>query len=107
MSPNNPAKISPSKVRWFDGLFGPPDKVLRRWDERRGYDISNSVSNEMEDFDLTEAGTMKLKPGRTQAISGDEFEDSIDTVFPINFTGIRHVGLVAGGSLRVMELAEL
>lgn len=107
MPPKNPARISPSKVRWFDGLFGPADKVLRRWDEQRGYDISNSVANELADLDLTEAGTMRNKPGRAQAISGQQYSDSVEGIFAMNFSGMRHVGVISGGSLTVMELADL
>lgn len=107
MPNRNPARVRPRKVRWFDGLFGATRQVLRRWDPNRGYDISSSVANEVDDVDLSIAGTLTQKPGRAQAAAGEAFSSDIDSIFAMNFTGERRAGLIVGNDLRIMELAEL
>lgn len=104
--PKSRARVASSKIRIFDGVGGPENQVLRRWNEK-GWDISNTIANVAEDVDLTEGGTLRQRPGRGRALSGSVSEDSIESIFGINFTGIRHAGIVAGGSLSIAELSDL
>ena len=68
MSYKMPVKTNtePAKVRWFDGIYGPKTQVFKRYNNL-GWDISNSVANDVVDCDLNvEAGSARLRPGMTK-----------------------------------------
>lgn len=103
-SPGNPNKHRQSKVRVFEGIGGMLLRVLKRFNAR-GWDISNTVSNEIIDFDLGEQGSMDVRNG-ARKINDTGRTASIDTLFMMNLGGIKRYGLVSNGVLDVIDIPE-
>lgn len=103
--PGSPAKRKPAKVRVFDGIGGPPLQVLKRTNYR-GWDISNSICNDVRDLDLSERGTAKLRPGMQKMATTGQTA-SIVNVFQSAVGGRRSYGVISGGTLTMTEFTTL
>ena len=95
--PGNASRMRVSKLRWFDGLGGPVTQVLHRLNQR-GWDISNTVVNEVFDLDLGKRGEMKLRAGRIK-INSTGKSNSIDGLIFITAAGELAYGVISGGTL--------
>jgi len=102
--PELPQKVSHSKVRQFDGISAGVDQVIRRTNER-GWDISNSVANEVWDFRLGELGTMRLRPG-SRKVNDTGRSASIDGIFFITMNALLAYGVIYNGSLDVITIPK-
>lgn len=99
--PGNAQVLTPSKFRRFDGIGGPLAQLLERTDDR-GRSISNSLANNIEDFDLTERGTLRLRAG-FRKITETGFTDSIHAMFAIQIGYIPRYGIHHGTQLDVVD----
>lgn len=97
-SPVNPTLVKHAKVRWFDGIGGPSDQVLSRRNEK-GWDISDTICNDVQDLNLSEKGTMILRAGMVRLSSA--MTSSVAAIFPMRMGGTIRYGVVAGGSLDI------
>jgi len=100
--PLNPNKARVSKIRTFDGIGGAVTQVLKRTNER-GNDISNSIANEVQDFDLGEKGSLILRDGKRKIDeTGKDYD--ITSIFDLNIGGLLQYGLVFNGNLDLIEI---
>jgi len=104
-APGNPVKRGPAKFRRFDGIGGPRVQILERQNQR-GADISNTISNEVVDFTLTEAGTLKLRDG-ARKVSNSGFSGSVRAIFGINLGGVRRYGVIESGALQIATIPTM
>jgi len=103
-SPTNPNKARVSRVRIFDGIGGPEVQVLKRTNER-GNDISSTIANEVQDFDLGEKGSLILRPGMRKIDETGKAYD-ITSIFELNIGGLLQYGLVYDGAVELIEIPE-
>ena len=99
--PGNAQVLSRSKFRRFDGIGGPVTQILKRTNER-GNDISNTLSNNIEDMQLTERGSMKLRPGYRK-ITTTGYTDSIHTLLDIKIGYVPRFGVHHGTQLDIID----
>jgi len=101
-SPSNPNKITPSRLRVCDGIGGKQLRVLKRIDAR-GHNISNTVVNDLIDFDLTERGSLIKRDGsRKMNDTGKSY--SMDSLFPVNLGREMRYGIILNGALNVIDI---
>ena len=96
----NPQKVPNAKVRQFDGIGGPRTQVLRRFNQQ-GWDISNTVCNDIADLHLGERGSALLRPGQRRLGSEDY---TIGWVGQINIGGILRYGLIYNNNLTMVDM---
>ena len=104
MAPSNPNKITPSKVRVCDGIGGPLVRVLKRVDNR-GRDVSNTVVNDLQDFDLTVPGSLLARSGCRKMNNTGE-SATIESIFPINLGRETRYGIMFNGTLSIIDIPQ-
>ena len=102
--PLNPNKGRVSRVRSFDGIGGAVTKVLKRTNAR-GNDISNTIANEVQDFDLGERGSLRLRNGKRK-IDETGVAYDINSIIDLNIGGLLQYGLVYNGALELIDIPE-
>jgi len=102
--PGSPVKRSPYRLRNFDGIGGPRVQILKRTNQR-GWDISASFCNDVEDFNITERGTLRIHDGMTK-ISTTGFNSSVTGIFQITIGGLFGYGVVYDGTVAFLPLGE-
>lgn len=103
--PGNINKRRPSKVQFFDGMWGDRNEVLFR-SNARGWDISNTVANEVYDFDLSKSGVAALREGKRKIVNTGK-SGSIDGLFFVNIAGALLYGRISGGILDLITIPQL
>jgi len=103
-APSNPNKITPSKLRVSEGIGGPLLRVLKRTDDR-GRDISNTVVNDLVDFNLHEVGSLIVRNGARKMKDTGE-TSSIETMFQLNLGRQSQYGYIFNGSLTLVDIPE-
>lgn len=96
-------KVKRSKFRAFDGIGGPLTQVLKRFDPRRGYDISNTVFNNLEDFNLGKYGEMSLRNGKRK-ISDTGESAGVDSIIMVNLGSRKRYAVKVGDSLVIHDI---
>jgi len=86
----NPQTVPNAKVRQFDGIGGPQTQVLRRSNDK-GWDISNTVANDVKDLHLSERGSAFLRPGMRRLGSEDY---TIGWIGQMNIGGLLRYGII-------------
>lgn len=95
--------MEPAKVRWFDGLYGPKTQVFKRYNNL-GWDVSNTVANDVVDLDLNEErGTAILRPGCTK-LDYNGSTSSVNSIFQCTLGGNNVYGSVDGGTLNLVDI---
>lgn len=94
--------VKSSPVRVFDGIGGDRVEVLRRANNQ-GYDISYTVSNEMEDFDLTRRGVARLRDG-SRKINSDGESTPIDAISFLRIGGRLAYFTIFDGTMTVADI---
>jgi len=100
--PSNPALMSIAKFRYFDGIGGPLKQLLRRFNER-GQDISNSIANEVTDFDLLQVGSMIKRNGSRKTNTTGEAA-TVTNVIPVSVGSVLAYGVVVAGALKIITM---
>lgn len=101
-APGNPVKKSISKVHFFEGIGGPEGDVLRRTNSR-GWDISNTVANIVQDLNLVQQGAMRLRDG-TRKIDSTGLTAHVTALFPFRLGQRRAFAFVTNGALSVVDM---
>ena len=96
----NPYAIPRSSVRQFEGIGGPQTQVLRRKNDR-GWDISNTVANDVRDVHLGERGSMLLRAGMRRL---DSANYSIGWLGQIRIGGLLRYGMIYNNSLEIVDI---
>ena len=99
--PGNAQVLKRSKFRRFDGIGGPETQMLKRRNER-GNDISNTLANNIQDFELTERGSMRLRAG-CRKITTSGYSDSIHKLIDIQIGYVPRFGVHHGTQLDVID----
>jgi len=99
--PKNPQSIPSTKIRVFDGIGGPRTQILKRFDKFRGWDISNTVANNVSDLHLGEKGSLFLRPGMRRLGSEDY---TIGWIGQMTIGGLLRYGVIYGGGLTMIDL---
>lgn len=73
-APESPQKVRTSKIRFFDGISRDTDEVIRRFNDR-GWDISNTIANLLQDFDINEYGSIKIRSGSRKIFNTGQSAD--------------------------------
>lgn len=89
-------------VRMFDGIGGDSIEVLRRF-TGQGYDISYTVSNEMQDFDLSKNGVAQMRDG-CRKISHTGKAQAIDGLNFVKIGGILAYCIIFNGTLTLVDI---
>lgn len=100
--PGNPVKRQPARIRQFDGVSGPDDKVLRRKNEK-GWDLSGNVANEVYDFSLGRRGVMRLRLG-SRKINDTGKNKTIEGILPIRIAGNLSYGIIYNEILEIISM---
>lgn len=100
--PLNPAKMSQSKFRQFDGIGGPEKQLLKRFNQS-GHNISNTVANDTSDLNLLENGSMILRDG-SRKINGTGESDTVTNLMEVTVGNVLAYGVVVAGALKVITL---
>lgn len=103
--PGNPVKRQPARIRIFDGVSGPEDKVLRRTNDK-GWELSATVANVVEDFHLGRKGTMRLRSG-CRKINDTGKSTSIEAIFGISIVGVIAYAIIYNGTLEIIEMPQV
>jgi len=98
--PEGPQKVSVAKIRLFDGVWEQDEKVLRRTNYK-GWDVSNTIANEVEDVTCGERGSLILRPGMRK-IDDTGKTETIEAIFYAGMT--EHYGIIYGGILDMIEV---
>jgi len=101
-SPQNPAVVGSYKVRGFDGVAGPDNKVLRRTGQK-DEDYSTSIANEVQDLSLGIRGMANLRDGNRKINSTGNHGD-VDSIFNISANGNMAYGEVLNGTLTIVSV---
>ena len=96
----NPQTVPNAKVRQFDGIGGPQTQVLRRSNDK-GWDISNTVANDVKDLHLSERGSAFLRPGMRRLGSEDY---TIGWIGQMNIGGLLRYGIIYNNSLEMIDM---
>lgn len=102
--PKNSAKVTPKKIRVFDGIGGPKTQILERVNNR-SQDISDTIANEIFDLELTQRGSMRLRYGSRKTVDAGNSDDVV-SLFSADLGGRRHVGEIINGNLNVVTLED-
>ena len=102
--PGNTVRLRVARFREFGGIGGPALQILQRRNDR-GWDISNSVANEVYDLILSQPGTMQLREGCRKITNVGTAED-MNSLFFINIGRMKRYGVHHGGSVDVSEIPE-
>jgi hypothetical protein len=89
-------------MRVFDGVAGPDDKVLRRTNDK-GWDLSNTIANQVEDFMLGRKGVMRRRIGSRKILDTGR-TNTITAILPIRCGGALAYGVISGGALDVITM---
>jgi len=101
-SSQNPAVVGTYKVRGFDGVSGPDDKVLRKTGQK-GEDYSTSIANEVYDLDLGIRGMAKLREGNRK-ISNTGYDGDIQGIFGVSINGTLAYAEIIDGALQLTDI---
>jgi hypothetical protein len=101
-SSQNAGVVRTYKVRGFDGVSGPDDKVLRKTGQK-GEDYSTSIANEVYDLDLGVRGVAKLREGNRK-ISNTGYHADIQAIFGVSINGTLAYAEIFGGALQLTDL---
>ena len=102
-SPMSPNQTKSYKFRVFDGIGGPQTQILKRFDPRRGYDISNTVFNDLIDLNLGKYGEMALRDGKRKILDEGQ-SDTVESLFMVNIAGRKRYAIKHGESLDVIDI---
>jgi len=98
--PIKPAKSKRTKVMQFDGIGGPRNQVLRRFNDR-GWDISSTIANDVFDLDMVEIGSMLRRPGMRRL---NQYNADVDFIFQIGIGGRNGYLLGYDGTVDVLDV---
>lgn len=101
---SNPSVIPNARVRDFRGIGGQDLRVFKYYDAK-GNDISNSFFNDMQDFNLGEAGTLQLRDG-CRKIEASGYSDHIEDIFFMTLGGRKFYGVQVGQALMVIDIPD-
>lgn len=99
--PGNSQVLTPAKFRRFDGIGGPQTQLLKRVNER-GNDISNTLANDIQDFELTERGTLRIRAGSRKVLTSG-YDDTVYKIIDIGIGYIPRYGVHHGTQLDVID----
>jgi len=100
-SPFNPQVVATYKIRGFDGVSGPENKVLRR-PGQKNQDFSKSICNDIQDLQLGLKGSGQLRTGFRKIDSSGDLCDT-QGIFGVCLSGNTSYGVVKGGNLTVID----
>lgn len=98
--PRNPQTVPSTKIRVFDGIGGPPTQILKRFNFK-GWDLSNTVANDVTDLHLSEKGSALLRPGMRRLGSEDY---TIGWIGQITIGGLLRYGTIYNNSLTMIDM---
>lgn len=98
----NPNKVTPYRIRRFDGIGGEERGVITATDEN-GYDISSGRFNEFQDLDCAIAGLARLRPGKRKVSDTGHTADITAMIFS-TLGGKQRYGYVVDGSLTFVDI---
>ena len=98
----NPVVRRPARLRTFEGVNGPEDKVLRKTNEK-GWDLSLNVANILEDFNLGRRGVMRLRHG-CRKIDDTGKTSTISGVVSVAVSTPPAYAIIYGGTLDLVSL---
>ena len=99
--PKNPQTVPNTKIRDFEGIGGPRTQILKRYNYK-GWDLSNTVSNDVTDLHLSEKGSALLRPGMRRLGSEDY---TIGWIGQINIGGLLKYGIIYNNSLTMVDMS--
>ena len=102
MPRTNPQRLPTTKVRMFDGIGGPRTQILKRFNGK-GWDISNTVCNDIQDLHLAERGSAFLRPGMRRLGSEDY---TIGWIGQMNLGGLLRYGVIYNNSLTMVDMPD-
>lgn len=102
--PGNVVRLRVSKFRQFDGIGGPRYQILSRKNDR-GWDISNSIVNELYDLNCGQPGTMRLRDG-CRKIDYAGKGSTFDGVFAIGVGRRKRYGIKYGEVVDIVDIPE-
>lgn len=89
-------------VRTFDGISGGETEVLRRFTSQ-GYDVSYTISNVMQDFDLSKNGTIRLRDGcRKTSNEGQAY--AIDGISHVRVGGLLAYFMIVNAAMTIVSM---
>ena len=98
--PKNPQSIPSTKIRMFDGIGGPRTQILKKFNYK-GWDLSNTVANEIYDLHPAEKGSMLLRPGERRLGSEDY---TIGWIGQMHIGGILRYGIIYNNGLSMIDI---
>ena len=98
--PRNPQTVPSTKIRVFDGIGGPPTQILKRFNFK-GWDLSNTVANDVRDLHLSEKGSALLRPGERRLSSEDY---TIGWIGQMTIGGLLRYGTIYNNGLTMIDL---
>ena len=101
-TPGNPNKLHQSRFREFAGIGGPALQILKRTNSR-GWDLSNTVQNDVRDADLQEDGTLYSRPG-FRKFDSDGYSSTVRTIIHIGLSGWHSYGVIHNGILDAISI---
>ncbi|TRZ53421.1 MAG: hypothetical protein D4S01_01430, partial [Dehalococcoidia bacterium] len=98
--PRNPQTVPSTKIRVFDGIGGPPTQILKRFNFK-GWDLSNTVANDVRDLHLSEKGSALLRPGERRLSSEDY---TIGWIGQMTIGGLLRYGTICNNGLTMIDM---